>query len=208
MTAWEVLIKCGITELPVDLGEVCRQLSIGLYSYSQGYDIIQRHGLVKHIHDTDGLLFRQGDHAIVLYNQTQNAGRRNFTIAHEIGHHVLEHHGMCGGEPVRREPGNKDNPEEREADKFAAQLLAPCCVIRGLGLRSSMGIAQTCHISRAAADVCQRKMERLYELDARYQQERGQSCFFRSSLEWRLYKQFEPFIKESVKTRRLRFHMA
>lgn len=41
MTAWDVLLKCGICELPVDLRKVCKGLGIGLFSYSQGYSIIQ-----------------------------------------------------------------------------------------------------------------------------------------------------------------------
>lgn len=36
MTAWDVLLKCGICELPVDLRKVCKGLGIGLFSYSQG----------------------------------------------------------------------------------------------------------------------------------------------------------------------------
>lgn len=48
MTAWDVLLKCGIFELPVDLQKVCKGLGIGLFSYSQGYRIIQKFGLVQY----------------------------------------------------------------------------------------------------------------------------------------------------------------
>jgi hypothetical protein len=49
-------------------------------------------------------------------------GRRNFTIAHELGHYVLGHRIASGDElaPTERTPY-----QEREADVFAAELLMP-----------------------------------------------------------------------------------
>ena len=41
-------------------------------------------------------------------------------------------------------------------------------------------------------------MERLLELDAQYMAERGRSYFFRSPWEWRIYQQFEPFIRSTA----------
>ena len=49
MTAWEVLWRCGISELPVDLGQVCRRLGLGLYSYTQGYELLRRYNLAGHL---------------------------------------------------------------------------------------------------------------------------------------------------------------
>ena len=61
MTAWEVLWRCGISELPVDLGQVCRRLGLGLYSYTQGYELLRRYNLAQHVHGADGFLFREED---------------------------------------------------------------------------------------------------------------------------------------------------
>ena len=197
MTAWEVLLRCGITELPVDLAQVCRGLGLGLYSYTQGYRVIQRCGLARYLHGADGFLFREADGplAVVFYNPHQSQGRRCFTIAHEIAHFALGHLGPVGREVVRREPDGQDSPEERDADRFAAQLLAPPCVLRGLRLRHPFEIGQTCRLSIQAAAVCSARMERLLELDAQWLRERGCSYFFRSPMEWKLYRQFEPFIR-------------
>ena len=57
MTAWEVLWRCGISELPVDLGQVCRRLGLGLYSYTQGYELLRRYNLTQHVRGADGFLF-------------------------------------------------------------------------------------------------------------------------------------------------------
>ena len=64
MTAWDDLLKCGICELPVDLQKVCKGLGIGLFSYSQGYRIIQKFGFVEYVSGADGLLFQIDDVAI------------------------------------------------------------------------------------------------------------------------------------------------
>lgn len=120
MTAWDVLLKCGICELPVDLQKVCKGLGIGLFSYSQGYRIIQKFGLVQYAIGADGFLFQIDDFAIAFYNQQQSKGRRNFTIAHEIGHFALGHANTDGA--VRREPGSKNDSDEIEANSFAARL--------------------------------------------------------------------------------------
>ncbi len=69
---------------------------------------------------TDGLTLRQGDRALILYDDAiENRGRVNWTIAHELGHVYLRH-------------TEESQKEQREADRFAAALLLPECVIRFL----------------------------------------------------------------------------
>ena len=58
-----------------------------------------------------------------------NEGRRNFTIAHELGHYALEHHLhsgslFCGSDGVMEE-GSATQVIEREANYFATCLLMP-----------------------------------------------------------------------------------
>lgn len=196
MTAWDVLLKCGICELPVDLRKVCKGLGIGLFSYSQGYSIIQKLGLVHHTIGADGFLFQADGVSIAFYNQQQPLTRRNFTIAHEIGHFALGH--ACIDGAVRREPGNKNDPEEKEANLFSSMLLAPTCVLRGMKVDSAYSIENLCAISYQAANISWDKLQRLCSLDDAYMAERGYSYFFRSSTEWKVYKQFEPFIRNHL----------
>lgn len=196
MTAWEVLLRCGIGTLPVDLRQICSKLGIGLYSYTQGYRILQRLNLGAYTRGADGFLFREedGQMAIIFYNPHQSRGRRSFTIAHEIGHFALGHC-SAGDNTARRAESDPDSPEERAADRFASQFLAPACVLRGLGLATPFSIGQTCGLSIRASEVCAARMQRLLALDAQWMAERGRSYFFRSPTEWRLYQQFEPFIR-------------
>lgn len=202
MTAWDVLLRCKIGTLPVDLGRVCRELGIGLYSYTQGYEILRRYGLARYARGADGFLFREEADplAAIFYNPHQPEGRRAFTIAHEVGHYALGHC-SAGEHTARRAEGDRDDPEERAADRFASQLLAPACVLRGLGLCTPFAIRQTCGLSIRASEVCAARMQRLLTLDAQWMAERGQSYFFRSPAEWRLYRQFEPFIRATAPPR-------
>lgn len=189
---WNVLLDCGITELPVRVSLICKKMGVHLCSYGQGYKLIRHFRLGAHTHDSDGFLFRMGGVPVIFYNQSRPVGRQRFTVAHELGHLVLGHKGPL----INREPSSKDNPVEREANVFAANLLAPACVLRGLGVHSAFGVAEACGISGPAATFRMEQLQRLYDRDAAYLRDRGRSYFFQSPLEWKLYCQFEPFIRE------------
>ncbi len=59
---------------------------------------------------------------IVLYNQNKNPKRQQFTLAHEVGHILLEHE-------------TDGDIQESEANCFAAQLLAPQILVHALAKR-------------------------------------------------------------------------
>ena len=69
-----------------------------------------------------GAYGRDGDRHYIFVSSSTSPPRRRFTLAHELGHHSLEHIGMIDldtdidGEATRR---------EQEANAFAAELLAP-----------------------------------------------------------------------------------
>jgi Zn-dependent peptidase ImmA (M78 family) len=66
---------------------------------------------------------------IMINKDIDNPGRKNFTIAHELGHFFLCHNlhnnlGFCTGNDISQE-GHQSNPIEREANYFASCLLMP-----------------------------------------------------------------------------------
>lgn len=66
---------------------------------------------------------------IMINGNIGNEGRKNFTIAHELGHYFLSHQltqtsFYCSEEEIVEE-GLKKNPIEREANYFASCLLMP-----------------------------------------------------------------------------------
>ena len=82
---------------------------------------------------------------VVLYNgAAANTARRGFTLAHEVGHIYLAH----------QEDGDL---QEREANHFAAQLLAPEILVHALVQRvrgpvTPEDLCQTFAVSRQAAE--------------------------------------------------------
>jgi hypothetical protein len=100
----------------------------------------------------DGFSFRRRDEYLIIYNSSPDIPktRQRFTIAHELGHYVLKHHAQT-------------DTEEREADCFARNLLAP----RRLALKYGVSFRDypdAFHISAAAARMC----ERFREYDEQY----------------------------------------
>jgi Zn-dependent peptidase ImmA (M78 family) len=71
----------------------------------------------------------------IVVNEAQPAVRKNYTIAHELGHHLM-HREYAASENYQVLPrmngytdGGKPD-EEREADAFAANLLVPLKMLR------------------------------------------------------------------------------
>ena len=182
--AWRILIDCQAQELPVSVNAICKHLGVRVYSYQDAEQAIKRHNLAEIVSQTDGLSFYNGNTPVILFNQTLLPARNRFTIAHEIGHIVLEHVKPGQVTARNREPSPDDDPAETAANQFAARLLAPACVLWGLDLHTPEEISNVCGISMTAARFRSERMEILYQ--------RGK--FLTSPLERQLYEQFGDFI--------------
>ena len=93
MTAWDVLLKSQITELPVDLEKVCSGLGIRMFTTRDGYPLIQALGLEDSVLSSEGFTYRDERLKLIFYHRPIMRERRRFTIAHEIGHLALGHDG-------------------------------------------------------------------------------------------------------------------
>ena len=87
----------------------------------------------------------------VYYGAIANNGRDRFTIAHEIGHYSIHKPGHV--RYARMESGVRvaayQNPEW-QANTFAAELLMPYDLIRGMSIDA---IARECAVSHQAATI-------------------------------------------------------
>ena len=165
--AWQILLDCGVDQLPVRTSMLCRKLGIGLAED----DLSQ-----------DGYSIIVCDEPYIVVKRSLGDRRKRFTVAHEIGHILLGHVGKY--ELVNREPSSTDSPIEREANVFASRLLAPACVLWGCGVRTAEEIAELCDISHQAALIRAKRMEELYR----------RNKFLQSPLEREVYRHFLPFI--------------
>jgi Zn-dependent peptidase ImmA (M78 family) len=98
-------------------------------------EIIRKEGVAFAVRElpnpnTMGVLLARGDQkAILVNNNIANQGRKNFTIAHELGHYALEHYKQAEefscDESVIKEEGEAVNDQEKEANYFASCFLLP-----------------------------------------------------------------------------------
>jgi hypothetical protein len=84
----------------------------------------------------DGALIRARElpvGAIVIRKSIREGGRKNFTLAHEIGHFLLPGHDQTALICTKADVGNWGDGSkeiEREADEFAAELLMPSALVQ------------------------------------------------------------------------------
>ena len=134
--------------LPIDLNTVCKNLGVKTVSYQAHWRSREIPPFAKM---TDGMAFFSGERPIILFDGKKTAGRIRFTVAHELGHLVLGHVAPGKVTVINREPTGADSPLERAANQFAVRLLAPACVLWGIGVQTPQEIAEICHISQPAA---------------------------------------------------------
>lgn len=126
---------------PIDPEDVAKRLGLGVeYCDASGFE-----GALVCSKET-----RAG--TILVKNSIREDGRRRFTIAHEIGHYVLPHHGskgsVCGSKDVESWDRSLPN-EESEANDFASELLIP----RSLVGPALVGSKPTLHLIREISRV-------------------------------------------------------
>ncbi len=170
--AWEVLINEHITELPISISAICKNMGISIRLYEAE-------------EDNSGYSLIINGKAYIFINKNHSAERQRFTAAHELGHILLGHVGKY--ELVNREPNASDNPIEQAANVFASRLLAPACVLWGCNISSADNIARHCKISRQAAEFRAERMQLLYKRNA----------FLKSPLERKVYENFKLYIEKN-----------
>ena len=170
--AWEIILRENITELPIKVSALCRQMGIILKYYEPNDG---NSGKAEMINGTP----------TIYINKNDTAERQRFTVAHELGHILLGHVGKF--KLVNREPSADDNPIEQAANVFAVRLLAPACVLHELNVQSADDIAQICGISMTAARY---RFQRLQILNKR-------NKFYISPLERQVKNQFECYITKN-----------
>jgi len=122
-TAEALLETAGISSPPIPIQELVRGCGV--------------HVLAWDFQDIDGLVLELDAGAVIWVNENQAPTRQRFTLAHELGHHLLRHadvfHLDLGGNLAPNATGGHptyDWRAERAANEFAASLLMPASMIR------------------------------------------------------------------------------
>jgi len=169
--SWHCLIDCHICSLPIHPVLIAKK-----------YGIQCKNSTLEELDGDTGRITKINSEIFILVDKNTLVTRKRYTVMHEVGHYVLGH---LGDEPLSRSEKDCRPDEEQAADKFAIDMLAPACVLWGLGLRTPEEIAVFCQISRQAATIRAERMELL----------RRRGKFLSHPLERRVYDQFEDFIR-------------
>lgn len=119
--AARVLARLDITQVPVDIEDIARSLGAAVrYSPFEG--------------ELAGMLVRGDGETVIGVNSLHSPNRQRFTIAHECGHLLLhkgEFHVDRRLQVNRRDEVSSlaTDPDEIEANRFAAELLMPYNII-------------------------------------------------------------------------------
>lgn len=184
--AWETLLKSGISSLPVDLGQIARVYGIKVILYS---DVHLEHFFPGDALSGDGFILHKGlKKQIFLNDKIHSRPRRRFTLAHELGHGILNHT-LCELHFRNSETNSQTDMQELEANIFARDILMPAVVLAALGVHTPEEIMELCDVSRQSAEIRSARMKELYQ--------RGSFC--RHSLEQQVLSNFEKFIENYKK---------
>lgn len=113
--AKSVLRELGYTHPPINPLDIAENLGIGVsfVSFPQNQDVSG---------------FYDPSEKKIYVNAAEGTRRQSFTIAHELGHALLHQEWAKSNEYrvlMRNMDGDKDDPKEKEANTFAANLLVP-----------------------------------------------------------------------------------
>lgn len=122
-TADALLEAAGVTSPPVPIRDLVHDCGVRILPWD--------------FEDIDGLVLELDEGAVIWVNQDQAPTRQRFTLAHELGHHLLRHadtfHLDLGGDLAPNATGGHPNYDwraERAANEFAASLLMPASMVR------------------------------------------------------------------------------
>lgn len=147
---WRILTEQKISSLPIKISKICINYGIRIRNYGENRNLINEIGEEDEL-SNDGFTTNIKGKPIIFYDETKSPGRIRFTIVHELGHILLNHIGKY--KLINREPAPEDNPIEQAANVFASRLLAPACVLWGLGAHTAYEIMKYCDISYSAAEL-------------------------------------------------------
>lgn len=145
----EIYEMSEIRRLPVDPVAIALSLGIKVVGYRSAAELFEMNIRDLYSRCPFGFSFKDGKNCCIVLNENAcGEQRRRFTAAHELAHCVLGHLDNRAYSPQ----------QERDAERFAVDLLAPLVVLHRCGASSAKEIARMCGISRQAAEYRLRQL--------------------------------------------------
>lgn len=180
--SWKVLIDSRINSLPVDLWKIAEHFDLHMHAYSKS-------GIIPFLKEDvlhgDGFIAYIGDKKEIFINDKINdRSRRRFTMAHELGHGILNHD-ISKIHYRNNENDSQTDMQELEANVFARDILMPATVLAALDIHTPEEIMKLCDVSRRSAEIRAERMEELYR----------RNMFNRHPAEKKVRELFDDFIR-------------
>ncbi len=153
LKADKLLSNHYINRLPLTLEELERiadKMGWLLDTYQDAAGLIEKSGIAGFVKEHKALTTIHNGQIIILYDGQLSYSEKLQYICHEMGHVVLRHTTENGIVGLCSEP-KRMVMQEDEADAFAAEMMAPACVMRERGISSLEGLINTGYISEEQA---------------------------------------------------------
>lgn len=150
--AYRVLVSKNNISLPIDIFQIAQSYtSLKIVSYSE---MAKRFKIsfiefLNYAPSQYGFIMKKSlksSRAYIVFNDKKDLETIKFTIAHELGHYIMEHN-------------SESALENKEANCFARNILCPVPIANDLGLVSINDYKSVFCISEPMANVCVDKKE-------------------------------------------------
>lgn len=159
----EVFLSNNINRLPTNINRIysnhknCRIIP---YSKFMKDHKLSEDEVISYLGSEDGctILEESTNRYLVFINDLEHIifspRRRRWTLAHELGHIVLDHHRITDKTKLSRDGLSDSEYEllEKEANYFASILLAPSIVLLTIDVQSANDIYDLCELSMEASN--------------------------------------------------------
>lgn len=138
---WNVLnvfMEYRVKMFPTDCFDLLHQCGYTVITYQKLKQ--KNEELYQMCQDYSDESFRDGKNMVIAYNDEKPALRIRFSLAHELGHHVLGHL-------------NESRENEMEANYFASCLLAPRMAIHYCHCLNALDVARLFQLSDEASRI-------------------------------------------------------
>lgn len=172
---WYVLKVSKVKKLPIDLIKICEDFNITVRAYDKD------HILAKYYKSGFSYVTKDNKKFIFFNDSEKNICRIRFTIAHELGHILLNH--------SKNTNNISYSQMETEVNMFAIRLLSPLCILKELNIQSVNELCRYCNISKTAGK----------NRFKRFQEALKKDKFYTNPNEKLILNQFKDFIDQQSK---------
>lgn len=153
---WKILTQYKIVDFPFNISRLARKMNIDVNEVSYLPN------------GAYAVSYKSNGNAYIDYVPTDNVAADRFTLAHELGHILLDNFSKDG----------VNEYQEEQANMFAARLLAPMIIVREYDPKSAAELSDIFGISLESANI---RFNRYLEIKKR-------NKFLTNSLEKEYYK--------------------